>query len=136
MRRFSFIAVPIFIWAAAASAAACRSEAPPVTLAAPSPSPATPQDAVGLWRISVEGEARSCLLALNLNASEGGYGVVLEDCRLPDLARARSWRLTSDGLELRAADGAVLISLRRRTVDAYEARSGGVAYRMERAPLA
>ena len=136
MRRFSFIAVPIFIWAAAASAAACRSEAPPVTPAAPASSSATPQDAVGLWRISAEGEARTCLLALNLNASDGGYGVVLENCRLPDLDKARSWRLTPHGLDLRTASGAVVISLHRRTADAYEGRSGGVVYRMERAPLA
>ena len=137
MRRFSFIAVPIFLWAA--SAAACRSEAPPVIPAAPAASPATPatlQDAVGLWRISAEGETRSCLLALNLNAVNDGHGVVQEDCRRPDLAQAHSWRLTSEGLELRDAEGSVILGLRRRTVDAYEARRGGVAYRMERAPLA
>lgn len=137
MRRLSFFAVSIFIWAGAASAAACRSEAPPVNAPAPAPasSSAVAQDAVGLWRISAQGDAKSCLLALNLDPSNGGYGVVLENCRLPDIAKARNWRLTSDGLELRGEGGAPLLSLHRRTVDVYEAQSSGVAYRMEREPL-
>ena len=109
-----------------------------MTPAAPAPASAsiTPQDAVGLWRISVADKARSCLLALNLKASDGGYEVMLEECRLPDLSKARSWRLTTDGLELRAADGVVVVRLRRETLDAYRAVNGGPAYRMERAPLA
>ncbi|WP_312782917.1 AprI/Inh family metalloprotease inhibitor [Brevundimonas sp.] len=107
-----------------------------MTPAAPASASVTPQDAVGLWRISAADEARSCLLALNLKASDGGYEVMLEECRLPDLSKASSWRLTADGLEFRAADGVVLVRLRRETLDAYRAVDGGPAYRMERAPLA
>ena len=106
-----------------------------MTTPASAPSHATPQDAVGLWRMSIAGEARGCLLALNLDAAPGGYGVVLEDCRLPDLNRTRSWRATPTGLQLRDEKGAVLARLHRQTVDAYIAEGEGVDYRMERAPL-
>jgi hypothetical protein len=102
---------------------------------ASTPPHAEPQDAVGLWRIAVVGDARGCLLALNLNAEYGGYGLVLEDCRLPDLSEARSWRMTPNGLELRDERGAVLTRLRRQTVDAYRAEGEGPAYLMARAPL-
>lgn len=107
-----------------------------MTSPASTSSQAVPQDAVGLWRISIAGGAGGCLLALNLNAASGGYGVVLEDCRLPEMATARSWRMTQTGLELRDERGAVLTRLRRQSVDYYKAEGQAPAYRMERAPLA
>lgn len=107
-----------------------------MTSPVPASSQPAPQDVVGLWRISIADDARGCLLALNLNAASGGYGVVLEDCRLPGLVKARSWRMTPVGLELRDELGAVLTRLRRQTVDSYKAAGERPAYRMERAPLA
>lgn len=139
MRRFSTFAVAALAGVTTASAAAC-SETPAMTASGSTPSApvaAQPsaQDAVGLWRLSTPDDARGCLLALNLDAAAGGYGVVLEDCRRPDLAKARSWRLTRDGLDLHDARGGVVLSLHRRNVDAYEGRNESAAYRMERAPL-
>ncbi|WP_292082280.1 MULTISPECIES: AprI/Inh family metalloprotease inhibitor [unclassified Brevundimonas] len=134
MRRPTTVAVSILAWAVAASASACSGPYS-MTTSASTPSQAVPQDAVGLWRISIAGDARGCLLALNLNAANGGYGLLLEDCRLPELSKARSWRMTPSGLELRDERGAVLARLRHQTVDAYKAEGGGPAYLMARAPL-
>ena len=134
MLRPTTLAISIVVWAFAASASAC-SGAPPMTTPASAPSHATPQDAVGLWRMSIAGEARGCLLALNLSPAGDGYGLVLEDCRLPELAKARSWRMTQNGLEMRDEHGAVLTRLRRRNVDSYKAQGQGPAYLMERSPL-
>ena len=106
-----------------------------MTSPASTSSQAVPQDAVGLWRISIAGGAGGCLLALNLSPAGDGYGLVLEDCRLPELAKARSWRMTQNGLEMRDEHGAVLTRLRRRNVDSYKAEGQGPAYLMERAPL-
>lgn len=133
MRRVFFFAIAIFAAGGVASVVACRSEMPPMNASAPVSSSVAAQDAVGLWRISAQDPAQSCLLALNLNAAHDGYGVVLEDCRLPDLSKARSWRPTSRGLALHDENGAILLALHRQTTDLYEARP---AYRMERAPLA
>lgn len=109
----------------------------PASLASqPAPQDPAPQDMVGLWRLSTAADTHTCLLALNLNAMAGGYGVVLEDCRRPDLTKARSWRMTPTGLELRDESGAVLARLHRQTLDLYKAEGEGPAYRMERAPLA
>ena len=97
-----------------------------------------PRHAAGRGRLVahvIAGEARGCLLALNLSPAGDGYGLVLEDCRLPELAKARSWRMTQNGLEMRDEHGAVLTRLRRRNVDSYKAQGQGPAYLMERAPL-
>lgn len=137
MRRFSAFAA---LAVTTMTTLAC-SETPPMTTSGSAPSTShvsrtSPQDAVGLWRLSTSEGGRGCLLALNINAVAGGYGVVLEDCRRSDLLRARSWRLTPGGLELRDERGDVLLGLHRRTLDLYEGRNESAAYRMERAPLA
>ena len=131
MRRLSTVVVSAAAWIATA---ACY-ETPLMPDTAVTVTKPAPQDVVGLWRISTSSDARRCLLALNLNAAPGGYGVVLEDCRLPNIAKARSWRTTPTGIELRDENGAILARLRRDTVDAYDTESEGLDYRMERAPL-
>lgn len=92
-------------------------------------------DATGLWRVIDPDGAGTCLIALSrFSGPGGGYGVQVESCTLPLLARSVAWRPIEGGLELIGASGDRIAAFHQRGVDDFCSVEGG--YHLERAPLA
>lgn len=109
-----------------------------VTGCAPSPAASEPQGRVlevdqvaGFWRL--QAGAVSCDLSLGNLLVDGVRPVLIENCRTPEVAQAKSWRATSDGFELVSADSRALMAFRRTGEDAFETRDR--RFRLTRAPL-
>lgn len=106
---------------------------------APAPASSEPQGQVlsveqvaGYWALRGPGDAR-CHLSLANLVIEGVRPVLAENCGIPGAAKAKTWRATTNGFELLAPDGAVLMAFRRTGEDAFQSTSGG--YTLTRAPM-
>jgi hypothetical protein len=78
----------------------------------------------GYWNLRGPDGAR-CRVSLANLLIDGVRPVLAEACAVPDAAKARSWRATSDGFQMLAADGSVVMAFRRTGDDAFQATSGG-----------
>jgi len=110
-----------------------------VTGCAAPPAASEPQGSVlavdhvaGLWTLRGPDGARCDLSLANL-VIDGVRPALAERCHIPAVTAARTWRATSGGFELLAAEGVVLMAFRRRSEDVFEAVGGG--FTLSRAPL-
>lgn len=92
-------------------------------------------DAIGLWRVTDPNGSGTCLIALSrFSTPSGGYGVRVESCAIPLLAKAAGWRPIEGGFELTGGSGSEIVTFHRRGVDDFGSVEGD--YRLERAPVA
>lgn len=87
----------------------------------------------GFWSLRGPGGAHCQVSFANL-VIDGVRPVLAENCAIPAATRGKSWRATSNGFEILAADGSVVMAFRRTGEDAFEATSGG--FTLNRAPMA
>lgn len=116
------------------SAGACQSKE---TLMTAENARLTVEDVTGYWALTGGDDGNGdCRLALQPTRVDGGHGVLVEACGLPEVAGAARWRLAGAVFELMDGAGGVLVVFTPRGPDAYDGRApSGAAYRLERAPV-
>jgi hypothetical protein len=111
-----------------------------MTACTPPPAASEPQgrtlsvdQVAGYWALSEAATGARCHIALANLIIEGARPVLVEQCEVPSVANAKSWRATSAGFELLGGDGAVILAFRRTGEDDFEETGG--RYRLSRAPI-
>ncbi len=113
------------VWATIAGAILMTACAAPTGSSEPQGPVLAVDQVAGHWTLRGPDGARCDLSLANL-VIDGVRPVLAERCAIPAAAPAKAWRATSNGFELLASDGSVVMAFRRTGEDAFEATQGGL----------